>query len=109
MKPTSPKAGHSPGPWFVMQTSPTAVACSDEAGTKIAATRASHGFLDIPESVAEANARLIAASPDMPAALKEIVASSDAYEGSQSDDERCRKALEVARAVIARAEGGPDV
>ena len=52
---------------------------------------------------AEANARLIAAAPDLLAALQEIDASEAAYEGNEEDDERCRNALAAARAALAKA------
>lgn len=54
---------------------------------------------------AEANARLIAAAPDLLAALQALVGEADLGEIDHEDE--TRRLLDVARAAIAKATGQP--
>ena len=92
---------HTPGPWLVLNDSPPAVRTM--AGGNIA-----------PEVCTVADARLIAAAPDMLAALEGIAAldfaphstegcAVEAMDGAEGC-EVCR-ALETARAALAKAKG----
>jgi hypothetical protein len=78
---------HTPGPWQYQETS--------DAYTHI--VRADRRFLcqlrQDPSGEAEANARPIAAAPDLLAALKNAVALHEVF------------SVEAARAAIAKAEG----
>lgn len=65
---------HSPGPWIVGPVDDTVV--SDASGLEVAAI---DGDYNTPDTwlVMEANARLIAAAPDMLAALEAIEAANE--------------------------------
>lgn len=52
-----------------------------------------------------ANARLIAAAPELLEALREWLDADDAWDCDPADDARLDRAREAARAVIAKAEG----
>jgi hypothetical protein len=89
---------HTPGPW-----------CIDDSNGHIYHRPAPLTKFVIAqmESGTEADERLIIAAPDMLAALHELVASSDAYDETETTEHRCRVALERARAAIAKAEAQP--
>jgi hypothetical protein len=58
----------------------------------------------------EANARLIAAAPDLLEALRQIAAMERLPIGSVAEEMSTRlRAAQIARAAIAKAEGGSDV
>jgi len=84
---------HTPGPW-------TAVA---DGGSVLIVTAARGNTMrvvdDSPREEAAANARLIAAAPELLAALKEML-SSPTYGNEPSES-----AVELAIAAIAKAEG----
>ena len=84
---------HTPGPWFSADTHECPDVMAD-GGFLIAKTRGIN---------CEANARLIAAAPDMLAALQDIMAES-----SRDDDDHDVIATiqGICRAVIAKAKGG---
>lgn len=91
---------HTPGPWVVLYTKLGAAYGIEAPGDK--GVRGAAGCvvrwsgIGIPSSeTGKANARLIAASPDLLAALKEVVAIAD-----RKTDE-----FDRARAAIAKAEG----
>ncbi len=96
-------AQHTPGPWS---------ACSGDAGQKFNIECAGTGNDLLPVAILKgpdrrANARLIAAAPDLLAALEEITAlayklSMEAPTLTPSVD----RIIPHARAVIARAKGG---
>lgn len=75
---------HTPGPWFVLPDSPAAI--RDMTGANIA-----------PEVCHMADARLIAAAPNMLAALQELLA--DKYLSDPINRDRMAKA----RAAVALA------
>ncbi len=89
---------HTPGPWHAANANEPkilhAFVISNDDGFGIIATVNLHRGKDAP-SEGESNARLIAAAPDLLAALKAVVAIAD------------RKTVEfdAARAAIAAAEG----
>jgi hypothetical protein len=87
---------HTPGPWFYDEES---FVCSD--GPDIASvTKAASEW--------EANARLIAAAPDLLAALQEITKYNTIYASDDSAYSRAfrARAFRAARAAIAKATGG---
>lgn len=81
-------SAHTPGPWQVRKIDPRSVAIPDE-----------HGKL-IVLAPSEADARLIAAAPDLLAALEEIVEAADGSGWDQID-----ATLKKQRAAIAKARG----
>lgn len=95
----------TPGPWTVEAhtTYPTdAVRISGPDGFQIAATRQLHGYRPDKTAAwyeARANARLMAAAPDLLEALKTL---SDAFPAQST-----HPAVKAARAAIAKAEGAP--
>lgn len=91
----SSAANHTPGPWELHKQSTLLMVgdCdwslhTEEAGAFLL-------FCHHPDAPAKANAHLIAAAPELLAALKEVVAISD----------RKHDAWDMARAAIAKAEG----
>ena len=94
-------AEHTPGPWRVPNSIPTDVV--DSAHNRwIADCKVSVN--GPPKEEQEANARLIAASPDLLAACEWIVQPDHAI-GSNAEFKE--KATEIARAAIAKAKGTP--
>lgn len=84
---------HTPGPWqWTQHFDPTISIYKDGFG-QIAR------LYDSSAGTGKANARLIAAAPDLLDALIEIVSADDAHELTQ-------KHIESARAAIAKATGG---
>jgi hypothetical protein len=91
-----PRLNIRPAPWTYQKAGHGPIDVFDASGHDI--------FTLYGEGQTE-TARLIAASPDILKAAIEVVAASDAYEGEQSDDERCHRALDALRAAIAKATG----
>lgn len=99
-------SGHTPGPWFPVLN------CAGAWDITVADTQFSQSVAGVVHNKyipgdAEANARLIAASPRLLAALKALVAAEDQYcrdTGLKTDDPITR-AVKKARAAIAEAEG----
>lgn len=97
---------HTPGTWsdYYAKLAPvgSVAVWSDQGGmVRRVALCGTHEGIDLDE--AEANARLIAAAPDLLEALKELVAYATDGLGSLSDD---WNVVKDARAAIAKAEGG---
>ena len=86
---TAEKAKHTPGPWQIDQSG---------AGLEIRPSRSIHA-ITILKHGEEANARLIAAAPEMAEALEAIVEAG--YRG----DEINGKLLAEAEAAIRKARG----
>jgi hypothetical protein len=90
---------HTPGPWRVVDGD---VLTAD--GRRVATI---HGYADEEIREPRANARLVAAAPDLRAALAQLVADVD--QGSllyeHSDRRESRRDVETARALLARIEG----
>jgi hypothetical protein len=73
---------HTPGPWMVFpKESKTRIYCDDTLGSLVADCHTSKWFCILPKSQTEANARLIAASPEMYDLLHEILSN----EGMNAD------------------------
>ena len=98
---------HTPGPWTSGRPIP-----ADDTVSRIVRAGADHiaVVMDLEGAAQEAtdNARLIAAAPDMLAALLEVVAEWDAHHADE--DHRSGYTLDTggiaqARAAIARATG----
>lgn len=85
---------HTPGPWRV---GPTHKDDSFAIHAQTASVVHCKPFSSSHKS-AEANARLIAAAPDLLAALISLVRASDGHHGSIRE-------RDIARAAIAKAEG----
>ena len=95
---------HTPGPWHV--AGDTAFDCSIRIIPSFPKGPAciAHAMATVPATTAHANARLIAASPDLLVALEQVLPLVAQYvklttEGAHS--------YIVARAAIAKAKGGP--
>lgn len=96
------KAAHTPGPWnAVNNDAGTALEIWDDDGQMIANVQPQD-----PPAVEHANARLIAAAPDLLAALRDILATSVARSdlGTIAPAPRLDTVVR-ARAAIAKAEG----
>ena len=93
---------HTPGPWkAVNQTTSTLLKQDSPQGRYLFSLKEYPG---IPES--EANARLIAAAPDLAEAVRELLATHPAaYREPGKIDNRTDNAVKIARASIAKAEG----
>lgn len=102
-------AKHTPGPWSARQTrlgswrieGPRLASSSHRLSPIVLADVLSHGQLPPGETVA--NARLIAAAPELLEALQKV---SDVYDGPGNNLEWF-KAIQQARAAIAKATGTP--
>lgn len=104
-----PSAGHfTPGPWVAREEPHRSAifSASAYAGRHIA-TASSYWAGDGPRAEErEANARLMAAAPDMFEALKEVVAYLDSIEGLGEGGTSAYDVPSImARAAIAKAEG----
>ena len=86
---------HTPGPWHIGEGKGEQIIYT-EAGWAVASATVFHGKHGAQEM--KANARLIAAVPDMLAALALLV------DGDGKPDE-CRRAMDAARAALAKARG----
>jgi len=93
---------HTPGPWkAVNQTTSTLLKQDSPQGRYLFSLKEYPG---IPES--EANARLIAAAPDLAEAVRELLATHPAaYREPGKIDNRTDNAVKIARAAIAKAAG----
>ena len=89
---------HTPGPWYVVRTLTSSLSIAASPKYTLIATVYGAAFHAGPY-VAEANARLIAAAPDMLEALRTIVEY-----GPQSGMKADAPMLIAARAAIAKAE-----
>lgn len=106
-------ATHTPGPWEISCDGYGIIADNQKQITRIKytnpVTSPSVGHITLQE--AKANARLIAAAPELLSALKDLVAIQDVKEhdsgeeqlSNPHDSESC--VLCTAREVIAKAEG----
>lgn len=97
----APEPAHTPGPWEYRHKWP-AVAALYSHGDVIG-----HIYRDGAHNNSKANAQLVAAAPDLYAALREII-FLDVIAGSINDDAWLQDhsdALAVARAALAKAEG----
>lgn len=100
---------HTPGPWVVLNTHDifTNIGAENADGDCAPYNDGWHvadcGSDDLNIDEIRANARLIAAAPNLLAALQEVVAEADAYEAKHGPMHR--PWVRIARAAIAKAEG----
>lgn len=119
-------AQHTPGPWFVVERVQAGPAAFEEGQgcfqivdnerPDLANTLCSRYRWPERADEMRANARLIAAAPDLLEALREMVAADDWISAATLTDdpgrdgehagERMERAIEAARAAIAKAQGG---
>jgi hypothetical protein len=95
---------HTPGPWATRQlTNSTRVYAEEFNNAEICSIQRSRFASGPTAARREADARLIAAAPELLAALRGLV---EDYEGAYGgNDEDAPKALTDARAAIAKATG----
>lgn len=86
---------HTPGPWTIKQATSSAMVSVYAGGLNVACT----GSANVEEDNAHANARLIAAAPDLLAIVKAELDSGRNF-GGDGD------LYKAARAAIRKAEGG---
>lgn len=93
---------HTPGPWNVAQNIVAGedTFIYDECADRLAIVRGK----DVPHSIASANARLIAAAPELLEALRTVLMRLDLEPVDAVFP--CSAMREDIRAAIARAEGG---
>lgn len=87
------QAKHTPGPWHLIKNGP--------ATSSVSASGQWIATLSTRNNIERANARLIAAAPELLAALKYMVAA----QAMRWDAADRRVSLEQASAAIAKAEG----
>ena len=107
-------SGHTPGPWEVLPESDShegtlnIVSEYEEKGGRASANWIAECDLQSDEAQNRANARLIAAAPELLDALRELIAAGD-YCITTDDDAKAMlrfgDAHKAARAAIAEAEG----
>lgn len=103
-KDTTEIASHTPGPWALHRPG-SMRACDGRHDTENGCcTIVEAEILNMPRAEAEANARLIAAAPELLAALKAMVASYDDLRDVLTCDVVIQK-LARADAAIQKAEG----
>lgn len=92
---------HTPGPWHPWVHDSNTITASDSSHIEPVC------FLNnkLPPEVAAANGRLIAAAPELLAALQALVGEADLGEVDLDDADRAL--LNYARAAIAKATGAP--
>lgn len=101
------KSNHTPGPWSLYGDRPVHICSMSVAAPTIATVNIDNSLPNYEET--EANARLIAAAPDLLAALENIVQNFDmgdfiitvAAQGEDTPEHRAN--LDFARAAIAKA------
>jgi hypothetical protein len=105
----SSTAAHTPGPWAIGRI--TVGMCSDADvvqpnGDLVAIVAGGNWLPDtIPDEVVSANARLIAAAPDLLAALKHAQEAMAWHGGCDFEAADGKRAEDVIAAAIAKAEG----
>ena len=100
---TAPMSTHTPGPWHIYRRRPDDI-YRGPAGTFFVVDADQSNVADVvingDRSTTKSNARLIAAAPDLLAALKALLAYEDETEGGFMTGDIIK-----ARAAIAKAEG----
>jgi hypothetical protein len=89
--------GHTAGPWFV----------SNEDGEVYSVTNHRTIAMVLQAEDFDANARLIAAAPDLLEALKEATLALDGLTKGEGVFKPIEQTIKVAQAAIAAAEGRP--
>ena len=88
---------HTPGPWKTLP--------NEEFEWSGVADSTGHPLASCLNADRKANAHLIAAAPEMLAALKEEVDCAREFDSSSSAYQRAQESLENIKAIIAKAEG----
>jgi hypothetical protein len=98
---------HTPGPWYALGQAVNVDRAGLEGLASIAKAHQRRGTDSVPitKAEAEANARLIAAAPDLLAALRGVADGSLCFCGGEGEESGHRTFCTVARAAIAKAEG----
>lgn len=101
---------HTPGPWYASRDEGSQYHFVSTSTVVVADTRACIAATgeELAESVSESNARLIAAAPDMLAALEDIandLGDLMRHCNKEGNAEQARLAWAQARDVIAEARG----
>ena len=101
---------HTPGPWYVVTGPPNGVAVHWSLDGQICPLRWTDGLRPDVEARVMADARLIAAAPELLAALRECLEQLVAYEEQRwlgdGPADAGRPDIKAARAAIAKAEAG---
>lgn len=92
----------TPGPWRVGPVDDTMV--FDARGNEVATIDGDYNHPDT-WPIMEANARLIAAAPDMCNALWETIELSDRNLTEAGRTPECQRVYDIVRAALAKAEG----
>jgi len=98
------EAKHTPGPWINDGKTISAPVAPDESQTYIAPV----AFIEDgwTEDMQNANARLIAAAPDLLVAAEELLALLSAGPAGDDTDSKCeRSRIAALQAAVAKAEG----
>ncbi len=104
-------AGHAPGPWVAEHRRGsdgmyrTEVYSETYGGIATCEWTPNHCGKGVIRTFRDANARLIAAAPDLLEALQRLIPHAVHMESCSHDDDGVRRDLERARAAIYKAEG----
>ena len=105
-------SGHTQGPWALKQGKyggPHEIQWAPGKSYGTVASVSMAGFQELPEALSDAerlaNARLIAAAPEMLAALLKLVEAVDPAVGGLTLEDWATEPVADARAAIARATG----
>ena len=93
---------HTPGPWMATMANMITTA---NAHMELATVWANPSRVHVPEEEAEANARLMAAAPDLLGSIVSLVDILDDYINARGDIDLDSLTLQPARAAIAKAKG----
>lgn len=101
---------HTPGPWHTGTTANTKYSIYERFGQQIAESFAGVFIGNTPSAAREANARLIAAAPELLEALEQCRIALEPYDDVKprdwkTDREKLAFAHQAARAAIAKATG----
>ena len=97
------RAQHTPGPWYTDAVDDDRYLITD-GQDRIAAVRR----IDVPPSIADANARLISAAPDLLEALEALFENCEMihkYWGDGDNTKQADNAIAAARSAISKAKG----
>lgn len=96
---------HTPGPWTIDSRATTAIQAGDKHIAMVNFSFLGRPERDVYGEEHDANARLIAAAPDMLAALENLVAKYNAMQDGNISAQLTNGDFFAARAVIAKAKG----
>jgi hypothetical protein len=99
-------SAHTPGPWTDESGDGSKWGVFDADGRAVALAQQIVSLrVDVYQAERTANARLIAAAPDLLAALVECVVDMQATEDFYGPHTKAQEVMAAARAAIAKAEG----